>query len=167
VRQEEPAIDTVEKGLRAAQAAGVLVDLDGAAQKPPAAALEVTRTGFGPESVPPQKPVPPPKPVPAQSPLGRAAAVPHKHSPTHRPAAPAGLPFCRLLALIVESGRQYSADLQGCSGVWSAAAVVGLRISDLAGSACSCALPRLAEHRRFTYSVELLAPLTDASDNSP
>src|SRR6476646_3770786 len=56
VRQGEPAVDTVEKGLRAAKAAGVPVDLEGT--KPPASALAVTKTGFGPESVPAKKPVP-------------------------------------------------------------------------------------------------------------
>src|SRR5262249_40792054 len=72
IRRDEPAIDTVEKGLKAAQAAGVPVNLEG--PKPPPSALAVTTTGFGPESVAPKKPVPPPKPVPAASPLGRGAA---------------------------------------------------------------------------------------------
>ena len=36
---DEPAVETVEKGLKAAKAAGVPVDLHGAAQKPPASAL--------------------------------------------------------------------------------------------------------------------------------
>ncbi|WP_202866629.1 phage tail protein [Kribbella voronezhensis] len=76
IQREEPAIDTVEKGLKAAKAAGVPVDLEG--PKPPASALAVTTTGFGPESVAPKKPVPPPKPVPAVSPLGKAAAKPVK-----------------------------------------------------------------------------------------
>ena len=49
---DEPAVETVEKGLKATKAAGVPVDLDGAAQKPPASALAVVRTGFGPEAVP-------------------------------------------------------------------------------------------------------------------
>src|SRR5438309_2059346 len=40
IRHDEPAIGTVEKGLRAAQAAGVAVDLEG--PKPPASALAVT-----------------------------------------------------------------------------------------------------------------------------
>ncbi|WP_175347886.1 phage tail protein [Cellulomonas humilata] len=70
IRQDEPAIDVVEKGLVAARDTGVPVDLEG--PKPPASALAVTRTGFGPESVPSKKPVAPPKPVPAKSPLGRA-----------------------------------------------------------------------------------------------
>ena len=46
IRRDEPAIDTVEKGLKGAKAAGVPVDLEG--PKPPASALAVTKTGFGP-----------------------------------------------------------------------------------------------------------------------
>ena len=80
VRRDEPVINTVEKGLRAAQAAGVPVDLEG--PKPPPSALAVTTTGFGPESVAAKKPVPPAKPVPGIHPLGKAAA--------HAPAVPAG-----------------------------------------------------------------------------
>ena len=80
VRRDEPVIDTVEKGLRAAQAAGVPVDLEG--PKPPPSALAVTTTGFGPESVAAKKPVPPAKSVPGIHPLGKAAA--------HAPARPAG-----------------------------------------------------------------------------
>src|SRR5689334_387165 len=76
IRHDDPAVDTVEKGLKAAKAAGVPVDLDGAAQKPPVSALAVTTTGFGPGSVPAKAPVPPPKPVTAKSPLGKAAAKP-------------------------------------------------------------------------------------------
>jgi hypothetical protein len=72
IRRDEPAVDTVEKGLKAAKAAGVPVDLEGV--RPPPSALAVTPTGFGPGSVPAKKPVPPPKKVPAVSPLGRAAA---------------------------------------------------------------------------------------------
>src|SRR3954469_12419387 len=49
IRRDEPAIDTVEKGLRAAKNTGVPVDLEG--PKPPAGALAVTKTGFGPASV--------------------------------------------------------------------------------------------------------------------
>jgi hypothetical protein len=94
VRGDEPAIDTVEKGLKAAKAAGVPVDLEGI--RPPPSALAVTSTGFGPGSVPAKKPVPPPKKVPAVSPLGRAAAK--KAGPAGKakggakpaPAAPAG-----------------------------------------------------------------------------
>ncbi|MFD5827070.1 hypothetical protein [Lentzea sp. NPDC060358] len=74
VRRGEPDVDTVEKGLRAAQAAGVPVTMEG--PKPPASALAVTTTGFGPNAVAPKKPTPPAKPVPAKSPLGRAAAKP-------------------------------------------------------------------------------------------
>ena len=44
IRGDEPAIETVEKGLRAAKAVGVPVDLEG--PKPPASALAVTKTGF-------------------------------------------------------------------------------------------------------------------------
>ena len=73
VRRDEPVIDTVEKGLKAAQAAGVPVELEG--PKPPPSALAVTTTGFGPESVAEKKPVPPAKPVPAVHPLGKAGAV--------------------------------------------------------------------------------------------
>jgi hypothetical protein len=72
LRRDEPAADTVERGLKAAKAAGVPVDLEGV--RPPASALAVTTTGFGPGSVPAKKPVPPPKKVPAVSPLGRAGA---------------------------------------------------------------------------------------------
>ena len=73
VRRAEPVIDTVERGLKAAKAAGVPVDLEG--PKPPPSALAVTTTGFGPESIAAKKPVPPAKPVPAVHPLGKAAAV--------------------------------------------------------------------------------------------
>jgi hypothetical protein len=73
IRGDDPAIDTVEQGLKAAKAAGVPVDLEG--RKPPASALAVTTTGFGPESVAPKQPVRPAKPVPARNRLGKAAAV--------------------------------------------------------------------------------------------
>ncbi len=91
IRRDEPVIDTVEKGLKAAKAAGVPVDLEGV--RPPASALAVKTTGFGPGSVPAKKPVPPPKKVPAVSPLGRAAAK--KAAPAVKPKggaepAPAG-----------------------------------------------------------------------------
>ncbi|GGG66072.1 hypothetical protein GCM10011374_32600 [Kocuria dechangensis] len=111
VRRDEPAVDTVEKGLRAAQSVGVPVELEG--PKPPASALAVTVTGFGPAAVAPKKPVPPPKPVPPVSPLGKAAAVVPKppgpgkggKAPAPAPAggpapprtAPAPLPADRLL----------------------------------------------------------------------
>jgi hypothetical protein len=94
LRRDEPAVDKVEKGLKAAKAAGVPVDLEGV--RPPASALAVTTTGFGPGNVPAKKPVPPPKKVPAVSPLGRAAAK--RAAPAGKgkggakpaPAAPAG-----------------------------------------------------------------------------
>ncbi len=92
VRTDEPAIDVVEKGLREAQAVGIPVELEG--PKPPASALAVTKTGFGPEQVPQRKPTPPPKPTPAVSPLGKAAARrPAAHGgapPSGRTAAPSG-----------------------------------------------------------------------------
>ena len=69
IRRDEPVIDTVEKGLNAAKAAGVPVDLEG--PKPPASALAVVKTGFGPGAVAEKKPVPAPKPVPAVAPLGQ------------------------------------------------------------------------------------------------
>ncbi len=80
LRRDEPAIDVVEKGLKAAKAVGVPVDLEGI--RPPASALAVTTTGFGPGNVAAKKAVPPPKKVPAVSPLGRAGA---------KKAAPAAL----------------------------------------------------------------------------
>lgn len=73
IRTDQPAIRTVQKGLQAAKSAGVPVELEG--PKPPAAALAVTKTGFGPGAVPAKKPAQPPKPVPAVSPLGKAAAA--------------------------------------------------------------------------------------------
>lgn len=73
IRTDQPAIGTVEKGLQAAKTAGVPVELEG--PKPPAAALAVTKTGFGPGSVPAKKPAQPPKQVPAVSPLGKAGAA--------------------------------------------------------------------------------------------
>jgi hypothetical protein len=72
LRRDEPTVDVVEKGLKAAKAAGVPVELEG--PKPPASALAVTKTGFGPGSVSAKKPVPPPKPVAKTSPLGKAGA---------------------------------------------------------------------------------------------
>ncbi|MFE5409437.1 hypothetical protein [Microbacterium sp. NPDC056569] len=72
LRRDEPDVERVERGLMRAQAAGIPVDLEGI--KPPASALAVTMTGFGPSAVAAKKPVPPPKPVPSLSPLGRAAA---------------------------------------------------------------------------------------------
>ena len=71
-RKDEPAVEPVERGLKAAKAAGIPVDLEGI--RPPPSALAVVTTGFGPGNVPAKKPVPPPKRTPAVSPLGRAAA---------------------------------------------------------------------------------------------
>ena len=87
LRRDEPAIDTVEKGLKAAKGVGIPVDLEGI--KPPPSALAVTTTGFGPAAVAPKKTVPPPKPVPAVSPLGKAAAKPAKAKPN------GGAPRCQ------------------------------------------------------------------------
>ena len=91
LKRDEPAIDSVEKGLKQAKAAGVPVELEG--PKPPASALAVTTTGFGPASVPAKKPVPPAKPVPAKHPLGKAGAAPAKggHAPV-APSAPVSAP---------------------------------------------------------------------------
>ncbi len=72
VRNDDPSVEAVEKGLRVAKSLGIPVDLEGV--KPPASALAVTTTGFGPGAVPAKKPVPPPKPVPRTSPLGKAGA---------------------------------------------------------------------------------------------
>lgn len=84
MRRDEPAIDIVEKGLKAAKAVGVPVELEG--PKPPPSALAVTTTGFGPAAVAPKKPVPPAKPVPAKGPLGKASARPAKSAkPYERP----------------------------------------------------------------------------------
>ncbi|HEU4421738.1 MAG TPA: Rossmann-like fold-containing protein [Pilimelia sp.] len=90
IRRDEPAIETVEKGLKAAKAAGVPVDLEG--PKPPASALAVTTTGFGPASVAPKKPVPPAKPVRAVSPLGKAGAKAARPRGGGKGAAPAKAP---------------------------------------------------------------------------
>ena len=83
VRGDNPSIETVEKGLRAAKDAGVPVELEG--PKPPASALAVVRTGFGPASVEAKKPVPPPKAVPAVTALTRATAKPTRHAAPGRP----------------------------------------------------------------------------------
>ena len=72
IRRDEPAVDIVETGLKAAKATGIPVDLEG--MRPPPSALAVTTTGFGPEAVAAKKAVPPPKPVPKVSPLGKAGA---------------------------------------------------------------------------------------------
>jgi hypothetical protein len=86
LRRDEPAIDVVETGLKAAQATGVPVELEG--PKPPASALAVTTTGFGPASVPAKPPPKPPKPVPAVSPLGRAGSGLAKPAKPAKPAGP-------------------------------------------------------------------------------
>ncbi|MEE3850396.1 hypothetical protein VZC37_08620 [Gordonia sp. LSe1-13] len=84
---DEPTLDTVEQGLKAAQAVGVPVELEG--PKPPSSALAVTTTGFGPSAVAPKKSVPPAKPVPPKSSLGTVAATrPAKKSrATNEPSA--------------------------------------------------------------------------------
>src|SRR5690349_5473206 len=88
LKRDEPVVEVVETGLRSARAAGVPVDLEG--QKPPASALAVSPTGFGPAQVPAKKAVPPPKPVPAKSPLGKVAAkAPAPAKKAAAPAAPA------------------------------------------------------------------------------
>ena len=69
------------EGLKAAQAAGVPVELEG--PKPPASALAVTKTGFGPEAVAPPRPARPPKPVASGTPFGGQGGG-------EAPAAPAG-----------------------------------------------------------------------------
>lgn len=69
VRQSvEPDPTVVERGLRAAKAVGVPVDIDGAAAKPPASALAVSTTGFGSDRVPAKRPVAGPKPIPKRPP---------------------------------------------------------------------------------------------------
>jgi hypothetical protein len=90
IRRDEPEIDTVEQGLKAARSTGVPVELEG--PKPPPSALAVTRTGFGPERVAAKKPVPPTKPVPAVSPLGKAAAAGARAGGGGNGAGPAGPP---------------------------------------------------------------------------
>ena len=75
VSGSDPDVGVVEKGLSEATALGIPVDLDGLAQKPPASALAVVTTGFGPGSVAAKKPVPPRKPVPAKSPLAAKAGA--------------------------------------------------------------------------------------------
>ncbi|MFT4216078.1 MAG: hypothetical protein QM619_02695 [Micropruina sp.] len=87
LNRDEPAVDKVEKGLKAAQALGIPVDLDGV--RPPASALAVTSSGFGPGTVPAKKPVPPPKKTPAVSPLGKAAARPAAGAKKNAAPAPA------------------------------------------------------------------------------
>ena len=91
VRGDEPNLEIVEKGLKATKAAGIPVDLEGEANKPPATALAVVKTGFGPAVVAPKKPVPPPKPTKPVSPLGKAGAKAPKPAggATKAPAAKA------------------------------------------------------------------------------
>ncbi len=86
LRHDEPAVEPVEKGLRAAKAAGVPVDLEG--PRPPAGALTVTRSGFGPGAVPAKKAVPPAKPVPPKSPLARFVGKPARPSGTQPVGGP-------------------------------------------------------------------------------
>ncbi|WP_245233996.1 hypothetical protein [Mycobacterium sp. PS03-16] len=83
-RRDEPTLNVVEKGLKAAKGLGIPVELEG--PKPPASALAATVTGFGPAAVATKKPVPPPKRVPAVNPLGKAAA----RRPALKGRAPAG-----------------------------------------------------------------------------
>lgn len=90
LRRDEPGIDTVERGLKAAKAVGVPVDLEGI--RPPASALAVTITGFGPGNVAAKRPVPPPKRTPAISPLGRAAA---KKAPSGKARTPQPAPAAK------------------------------------------------------------------------
>ena len=87
LHRDEPVVDKVEKGLKAARALGIPVDLEGI--KPPASALAVTSSGFGPGAVAAKKPVPPPKNTPPVSPLGKAAA---KKAPAAKAAGPARTP---------------------------------------------------------------------------
>ncbi|NMD45877.1 MAG: hypothetical protein GYA85_03815, partial [Propionibacterium sp.] len=87
LHRDEPVVDKVEKGLKAARALGIPVDLEGI--KPPASALAVTSSGFGPGAVAAKKPVPPPKKTPPVSPLGKAAA---KKAPPPQAAGPARAP---------------------------------------------------------------------------
>ncbi|KGN41277.1 phage tail protein [Knoellia aerolata] len=70
-RRDDPDLRVLEDGLRLAKSVGVPVDIDGADRKPPASALAVTKTGFGPAAVAPKKPTPPAKPVPPKSPLAK------------------------------------------------------------------------------------------------
>jgi hypothetical protein len=87
LRRDDPVIDTVETGLKAAQAAGIPVELEG--PKPPPSALAVTVTGFGPGAVAAKKPAPPAKPVPPVSPLGKAASAVPKVAAPAKGAPPA------------------------------------------------------------------------------
>lgn len=110
VRGSEPDIDTVEKGLKAAQSAGVPVTLEG--PKPPASALAVTTTGFGPNAVQPKKPVPPAKPVPAKSKLGKAGARPAAKG-GGAPAKPAAAPAVPAVAAADPAFMQVTEKVKG------------------------------------------------------
>lgn len=90
LRQDEPQVERVELGLKQAKALGIPVDLEGT--KPPASALMVAVTGFGPGDIAAKKPMPPPKPLPAVSPLGRAAVAKPRIS---GPARSSGIPSAR------------------------------------------------------------------------
>src|SRR5918994_1026009 len=92
VRGSEPDVGIVEKGLKATKAAGIQVDLEGEANKPPASALAVFTTGFGPGAVAPKKPVPPTKPVKPVSPLGKAGAKAPKPAGAGKAGAKGGTP---------------------------------------------------------------------------
>ncbi len=78
VKKNDPDIDKVEKGLKDTKAAGVPVDLEGEAQKPPPSLLEVVKTGFGPGAVAPKAAVAPKGKVAEKSPLGKGAQTPKK-----------------------------------------------------------------------------------------
>src|SRR4051794_1123825 len=109
VRRDDPALDTVVKGLKAAKAAGVPVEIEG--PKPPASALAVTKTGFGPGAVAPKKPVPPPKKVPEVSPLTKAAAAKAKAPAVGAGKSPGGsLPMQQPTSAPVPLSAPLSAD---------------------------------------------------------
>lgn len=82
VRGTDPAIDVVQAGFRTASGLGVPVHAEG--PKPPAGALAVTLTGFGPARVPGAAPARPPRPLPAVSPLAHAGKAP-KRPPSRTP----------------------------------------------------------------------------------
>lgn len=84
VRQDSPALGILEKGLLEARAVGIPVDLDGV--RPPASALAVKTTGFGPGSVAPKRAAPPAKAIPKLNPLARAASL---RTPARATPAPA------------------------------------------------------------------------------
>ncbi|WP_090050966.1 phage tail protein [Lentzea fradiae] len=117
VRRGEPDVDVVEKGLKAAQSAGVPVTLEG--PKPPASALAVTTTGFGPNAVAPKKPVPPPKPVPAKSKLGTAGAKPAAKT-GGAPAKPAAAPALPAVAAADPAFVQMAEKIKGVAAATKA-----------------------------------------------